>query len=196
MTLPLRQRRRQETAREIQKATLELAVQNGLENITTEQISVASGVSTRTFFNYYANKEAAAIGQPPGFSEEDKDILRHGSGPVGADIKRLLDRHIQVLAQQEDILRKIGKVLQSNEKARGILERFLVVDREDLTEALCGRVNDRETAAALANKITSAIGSAIYRWEHEEAMSLADALDVIWAGTINASRILVSPDDG
>lgn len=139
MTLPSRQRRRQETAGEVQKITLDLAVQNGLENITTEQISVASGVSTRTLFNYNANKEAAAIGQPPGFSEEDKDILRQGSVSMATDIKRLLDRHIQVLAQQEDILapyQESGQVrsVQSIIGIQGGTTAFIVVGLPDWAE--------------------------------------------------------------
>ena len=51
MTLPLRERRRQETALLIQRATLELAMENGLDAVTTDAIAAASGVSTRTFFN-------------------------------------------------------------------------------------------------------------------------------------------------
>lgn len=68
MTLSLRQKRRQETARDIQRATLELALARGLEHVTTEEIAQVAGVSTRTFFNYFNNKEAAAIGIPQAFA--------------------------------------------------------------------------------------------------------------------------------
>ncbi|MEM5581999.1 TetR/AcrR family transcriptional regulator [Roseibium sp. AS2] len=193
MTLSLRQKRRQETALEIQRATLEIAMQNGLENITTEDIAAASGVSTRTFFNYYANKEAAAIGHPPGFSEEDKEVLRQGSGSIAADIKQLLDRQMEALAGDEDILRMVGKVLRSNEKARGILDGFLTAERDELTQALCKRTGNRQTATALATFVTDTIGKAIYLWEHEEDLSLGAALDVVWEGLIGASRLLLSP---
>lgn len=193
MTLSLRQKRRQETAFEIQRATLEMAMQNGLENITTDDIAAASGVSTRTFFNYYANKEAAAIGHPPGFSEEDKEILRQDSGSIAADIKQILDRHMEVLAKDEDILRMVGKVLRSNEKARGILDGFLTAERNELTAALRKRTDNLQTAAALATFVTDTIGKAIYLWEHEEDLSLGVALDVVWEGLIGASRLLLSP---
>ncbi|MCP3877409.1 MAG: TetR/AcrR family transcriptional regulator, partial [Sulfitobacter sp.] len=49
----------------IQLATLDLAVKKGLENVTTEEIAATTGISTRTFFNYYTNKETAAVGAPP-----------------------------------------------------------------------------------------------------------------------------------
>lgn len=190
MTLPLRQRRRQETAREIQKATLDLAAHNGLESITTEEIAVAAGVSTRTFFNYYANKEAAAIGHPPGIGEQDKGILRQGSASLAADLKHLLDRQIEALSGDEDLLRIVGEILRSNQKARGILEEFLAAERIEIADALCARVDNRQTAAALATFATDAIGRAIFLWEHEEDMSLSAALDAVWEGLLDASRHL------
>lgn len=192
MTVSLRERRRQQTAREIQLATLELAVQHGLENITTEEIAAAAGISTRTFFNYFTNKETAAIGAPPAFREEDKHALRDGTGAVSEDIKRFLDRHMEVLAGDEPILRMVGTILRTNEKARGILEGFLVLARAEITECLCHRVKDRHTAEALASGITDAIGRTIYLWEHEDGMGLGAAMDIVWAGTIDASRLLAT----
>ncbi len=192
MTLSLRERRRQQTAREIQLVTLELASRHGLENVTTEEISASAGISTRTFFNYYANKEAAAIGAPPAFQEQDKEALRNGTGTLADDLKLFLDRHFEVLAGDEPILRMIGTVLRSNEKARGILEGFHHMARIELTECLSSRVNDHQTAAALASSTTNAIGRAIYLWEHEEDLSLSAALDIIWEGMISASRLLAA----
>jgi len=195
MTLPLREKRRQETALQIQKATLALAMKDGLESVTTDEIAAASGVSTRTFFNYYANKEAAAIGQPPVFTAEQMDALRDGTRPLSADIKLLLDGHMKALSQNEDILRMIGKVLRSNEKARGILDGILSAERRALTEALHDRVANRQAAASLANNITSAIVAAIFLWEHEENMTLSTALDTVWEGLIDASRLLASSNE-
>lgn len=192
MTLPLREKRRQETALLIQRATLELAKENGLDAVTTDAIAAASGVSTRTFFNYYANKEAAAIGHPPTFTQAQMDALRTGSGPLAADLKQFLDSHMEALSEREDIVRLVGTVLRSNDKARGILEGLLGAERHVLAEALCARVNDRQTAASLANAVTSAIGSAIFLWQNEENKALGDVLDIVWEGLIDASRLLSS----
>ncbi|MEP6017220.1 MAG: TetR/AcrR family transcriptional regulator [Paracoccaceae bacterium] len=195
MMLPLRQKRRQETAFQIQRATLDLAMQKSLESTTTEEIAVSSGVSTRTFFNYYPNKEAAAVGHPPKFSEEDKDALRTGTGAIATELKQMLDRHIATLSEQEDILRMVGTILRSNEKARGILEGLLAAERQEITDALCSRVNNRQTASALANAVTSAIGSAIFLWENDKGLTLGEALEKIWEGLIDASQLLLPPSD-
>tara|TARA_R100000789_G_scaffold83820_1_gene79432 strand:+ start:228 stop:815 length:588 start_codon:yes stop_codon:yes gene_type:complete len=195
MTLSLRERRRQTTARDIQKATLELALQHGLENVTTEEIAAAAGISTRTFFNYYTNKEAAAIGAPPDFREEDMEALRKGTSSLAADIKRFLDRHMEILAGDEAILRMVGKVLRSNEKARGILQGILIMKRGELTECLHSRVNNHQTAASLAYNAMDAIGRTIYLWEHEKELSLDAALDIVWESMITAAQLLVSSSD-
>lgn len=194
MTSSLREKRRYETAREIQRATLELTVQSDLENITTEEIAAAAGVSTRTFFNYYANKEAAAIGLPPHFSEENKDALRIGTAPLAHDLKAFLSTHMDVLVGDVAVLRMIGKILRSNEKARNILDGFLAGEREALTTVLCARVGNPQTAAVLAKTATDLIGAAIHLWEHEEDLSLDEALGVVWEGLMDASRLLVSPN--
>lgn len=195
MTLSLRQKRRQETALQIQRATLELAVQKGLESVTTEEIAITSGVSTRTFFNYYPNKEAAAVGHPPKFTEEEKDALRTGSGPIATEIKQMLDRHMELLSAQEDILRMVGSIMRSNEKARGILEGFLAAERREIADALRSRVSNRQTAAALANAVTTTIGGAIMLWENGGGLTLGTALDVIWEGLIDASQLLLPKSD-
>lgn len=170
-------------------------MRNGLDNVTTDEIAVASGVSARTFFNYYPNKEAAAIGHPPEFSESDKDALRTGTAPLAVDFKQLLDRHMETLAKDEAILRMVGNVLRSNEKARGILDGILFAQREDLTEVFCSRVTNRQAAAALAQNATSAIGGAIFLWEKEEGITLGEALDRVWEGLIDASRRLSATGD-
>ena len=192
MTLPLREKRKQETAFQIQRATLELAIQKGLEKATTEEIAAASGVSTRTFFNYFQNKEAAAVGRPPRFSEEELDLLRSCKGAIASDIKEMLDRHVAVLAGQEDILRMVGHIMRTNEKARGILDGHLAAERHAVTDALASRVSSPQTAAALASTVTNTVGGAIFLWEHEGDLTLAAALDAVWEGLLDASQLLLA----
>lgn len=192
MTISLRERRRLETARTIQMATLELAIPNGLENVTTEEISVAAGISTRTFFNYFTNKEAAAVGSPPPFRNESLLTLSQVNGPLASDIKFFLDQHIMLMTADEPILKVIGQVMRSNEKVRGIMEKFLANQREELANCLDERLNDPQAAAALASSVTDIMRRAISLWEHAEQMSLNAALDTVWEGFITASSLLTT----
>jgi len=61
----LRERKRIATRRSIQQAVLTLASEHGYDRITIEEISAAADVSPRTFFNYFASKEEAAVGDGP-----------------------------------------------------------------------------------------------------------------------------------
>jgi len=48
-----REIRRATISMEIELATLRLAVEHGLENVTVEQIAEAAGISRRTFYRYF-----------------------------------------------------------------------------------------------------------------------------------------------
>lgn len=56
-----RERKKQETRRVIKDAALALALAQGVEHLTVEQITEAADVSRRTFFNYFGCKEDALI---------------------------------------------------------------------------------------------------------------------------------------
>ena len=57
-----RETRKRETRRALHDAALRLAMENGFQATTVAEISAAAGVSPRTFFGYYASKEAALYG--------------------------------------------------------------------------------------------------------------------------------------
>jgi AcrR family transcriptional regulator len=57
----LRERKKLQTRTAIHEAALRLIDERGLEATTIEQICHAADVSTRTFFNYYPTKAAAAL---------------------------------------------------------------------------------------------------------------------------------------
>lgn len=192
MTVSLRERRRQQTAREIQLATLQLAIERGLENITTEEIAASAGVSTRTFFNYFTNKETAAVGAPPEFRQADMDALRGGTDPLQLDIKKFLDKHFEILRKDEPIIKMVGTILRSNEKARSILDSFMITERNALTECLSHRVENDQIAAALASSIMNTIRRTIFLWEEDTTLSLSAALDIVWNGHIEASNLLAA----
>jgi AcrR family transcriptional regulator len=59
-----RDRKKQQTRAALMAAALRLVDERGLETVTVEEISEAADVSTRTFFNYFAGKDDAVIGDP------------------------------------------------------------------------------------------------------------------------------------
>jgi AcrR family transcriptional regulator len=61
----LRERKKAETRRALSSAALRLAQELGPDGVTVEAIAEASGVSTRTFFNYFSSKDDAIVGIAP-----------------------------------------------------------------------------------------------------------------------------------
>lgn len=57
----LRNQKKRATAQGLADAAYALAIANGFEEVTTDEIASAAGVSRRTFANYYANKHAAVV---------------------------------------------------------------------------------------------------------------------------------------
>lgn len=89
----LRERRKLETARAIQRSALTLARTQEIEAISVEAICHNAGISQRTFFNYFPFKEAAFIVPPPPFPEAAVAAFTDGKG-------MLLDLLVELLTAQ------------------------------------------------------------------------------------------------
>src|ERR1700729_1087399 len=84
----LRERRRRQTSADIRGAAVRLIRERGFDKATIEAICAEAGISVRTFFNYFPNKESAiAYGPsdiPPELVEEFV-AAGPGSYSVGLD---------------------------------------------------------------------------------------------------------------
>lgn len=57
----LRERKKADTRAAIRGAVLGMALQRGLDDVTTDEIAAAANVSVRTFHNYFGSKEEALL---------------------------------------------------------------------------------------------------------------------------------------
>jgi AcrR family transcriptional regulator len=79
----LRERKKQQTRRAIHDAAFRLVDEHGLEGTTIDQICHEADVSSRTFFNYFPSKMAAALGLPTEpVDEESAERFRAASGTL------------------------------------------------------------------------------------------------------------------
>ncbi|MBL4808291.1 MAG: TetR family transcriptional regulator [Rhodobacteraceae bacterium] len=112
----LRERRRQRTEETIRHAAVDLASELGLDNVTTDMISKAAGISPRTFFNYFSYKEAAFLPPALNFPEGDVERFTQGTGTLLADITSLMKPLIDQIGDDRDFVRRTHEIANANPK--------------------------------------------------------------------------------
>lgn len=178
--LTLRERKARETQLGIERATLELALENGLANVTIEHIAERADISSRTFFNYFASKEDAVMG----YSLRDKevDILENypkhptAAGTYG-DLRAFI---IQLLGGQmakDHMLAERMEVLTDNPHVMRRLLGYLEQQISKLTELVANSLateageavtKQHEVAAEMLVHLGgTAVGYAMERWRKD-----------------------------
>lgn len=82
----LRARKKQATAAALQRAAVELFLSRGYDETTVQDITDAAGVSQRTFFRYFATKDAVLMSEHSRREQEMARMLaaRPEDEPIGA----------------------------------------------------------------------------------------------------------------
>jgi AcrR family transcriptional regulator len=102
----LRERRHRQTSADIRDAAVRLAQERGWLKVTIEEICVEAGISTRTFFNYFPNKESAIAYGPSDIPAElVSDFVAAGPAPysiVLAELITLAAHHLRETPPRRD----------------------------------------------------------------------------------------------
>lgn len=171
----LRERRRRQTSADIRGAAVRLAQERGWDKVTIEEICVQAGISTRTFFNYFPNKEAAiAYGPsdiPPDLAAE---FVASGAAPlptVLAELITLAAHHLRDTPMQReqavcmlDLAKTTPAVLAA---FLADLERFQT-QLTDIVAKRQGMPADDEIASLISALALTAVRSGIERWSGGE----------------------------
>ncbi|WP_304620449.1 TetR/AcrR family transcriptional regulator [Paracoccus sediminilitoris] len=173
MTTDLRDRRRRQTARDIQLAALRLSIRHGYGSVTTEAIATEAGISPRTFFNYYNNKQAAIVGEPPVLLADENLWIVTSQNPLIDDLVVVLTRMLQKDHPDRDLIRMIRMLSESSPELSVVFRDSMDQIGRVLSGLLVERLGpDRRMAAQLLGDLAlQALCEAVMAWGEDEAMT-------------------------
>ncbi|WP_169795369.1 TetR/AcrR family transcriptional regulator [Kribbia dieselivorans] len=179
----LRERKKRQTRADLHRAAIELAVERGdVAAVTVEEMAARAGVSARTFFNYFATKEAALLGSDPDTPAiiEESLLGRPADEPPLTSLRETF--RVMLAALEED-------------RAAWVARRTLFDSNPELLPVLLGKNHRHEQAAVKAMRarmdrpapdplptiiVGAAIGAvrgAMLRYWYEPETPLNDCLD-------------------
>jgi AcrR family transcriptional regulator len=163
--------RRYRTAKKIQATAVQLAVRDGLANVTTEAIAREAGISTRTFFNYYPYKEAAMMGPPPDYPAEASEQFVNGSGTLIEDLDRLITAHLSRFLGERELLVHILALSDTDPKLDALRNSTVLSRRAQMRDLLRRRCPEAKPAQIeiLAAAVVAATNAATKDWASGEA---------------------------
>jgi AcrR family transcriptional regulator len=97
----LRQRKRERTRAALIAAALDLFERQGYEATTIDEIAAAADVSPRTFFRYFASKEAVAFGDDVGPEIIGLIAARPADEPVLDSVRRVVTGSLGLVSEED-----------------------------------------------------------------------------------------------
>jgi AcrR family transcriptional regulator len=171
----LRERRHRQTSADIRDAAVRLAQQRGWYKVTIEDICVEAGISTRTFFNYFPNKESAIAYGPSDIPATlVEDFVAAGPAPysiVLAELITLAAHHLRDMPPRRD---QAVCMLELAKTTPAVLAAFLAdLERfqNHLTDVVARRQlaqPEEEIPALISALALTAVRSGIERWSTGE----------------------------
>jgi AcrR family transcriptional regulator len=167
----LRERRRRQTSADIRGAAVRLVRERGFDKVTIEAICAEAGISVRTFFNYFPNKESAIVYGPSDIPPElVEEFVAAGPGPYSVVLDELITlaaHHFRDMPPDRD---QAETMLELAKTTPAMLAAFLAdLERfqNHLIDIVARRQSmkpDEEIPAVISALALTAIRSGIERW--------------------------------
>ncbi len=188
----LRERKKRSTRRALRLAALRLVAERGLDGVTTDEIAAAADVSPRTFFNYFAGKEDALVGNDPEVAGRLAEALRarpEHESPLEA-LRAVLVEYASTVSIDDAMWSLRRQVLEANPHLRAALAGASAELDRALVEALARRTGASPTdlyPALVVGVTTAAARTALWfagstRFSRPFDQVVEEAFDVLAAG--------------
>jgi AcrR family transcriptional regulator len=180
----------------LERAALELFVEQGFAQTTVPQITARAGLTTRTFFRYFADKREVLFA-----AEEELLALvarLFAEAPASLSPMTLIAEGLGTVAVtqfegQRDYLRTRRSVVQSDESLRERELRKLSILSEAISQGFLNRGVDELTATLTAQIAITVLSTSVSRWLDQDTER---PLSEIVRGTLGALRSVMTDPAG
>ena len=121
----LRERKKRERREALIDAAQTLVLERGLDEVPVEDVCTSIGVSTRTFFNYFASKDDAVLGVEDFSPSPDAVAVFVAGGPTGDLLDDLQALVTDLLAHQVMSLDRVHRAIKLVEREPRLLARHM-----------------------------------------------------------------------
>ncbi|HEX4402926.1 MAG TPA: TetR family transcriptional regulator [Galbitalea sp.] len=157
----LRERKKQQTRVAIHEAAFRLIDEQGLEATTIEQICQEADVSSRTFFNYFPSKAAAAL-ELPGLGIDDELLARFRTAE--GSLVHALCEAVGASADRRPDHAAVKSLVMRHPDLLAIVSKMLVEVRDQFVALAAERADTSEQAELAVTLVMAAMG----RVTHDE----------------------------
>jgi AcrR family transcriptional regulator len=170
VTAGLRERKKAATRLALHEAALRLVADQGLDNVSVDDIADRADVSPRTFFNYFASKDDAVMGLDPAMPRLTADSFRARpaeESPV--DALRAVQRETAAeMARDPELWPLRMKVVDAHPVLVGRLTAAFGESERVLAEAIAARTGTAVDVdvypTLLAAAQSSVMRTSLHRW--------------------------------
>ncbi|WP_436526774.1 TetR family transcriptional regulator [Actinoplanes sp. HUAS TT8] len=174
--------KRRQTRHALISAALRLTDERGADRVTVDEISEAAGVSPRTFFNYFATKEDALVGDPlEGLTDPRELLLAAPPGPALAAVEAALAPAIRLIQDDRELWLLRLRVIINNPHLLPRLAAIAATAEQEMTAAIAGRLGldpGHAYPPVLAAVTGAALRVALMRWAADAQNGLSDVREI------------------
>ena len=162
----LRERKRQQTRQQLISSAMRLFEQQGYEQTTVAEIAFGAGVSTKTFFNYFASKDEVLFPHLSRRIDAAVELIeRRGPDDQMADVLVAAMQHMLADALTEEVdgglaAVRLPMIMSVPAVQAATLHRYFLAETQ-LARTLQSAYRDALDLAAAAAVIGSVMGAAI-----------------------------------
>ncbi|WP_197679819.1 TetR/AcrR family transcriptional regulator [Microlunatus soli] len=182
----LRERKKQATRVALRDAALRLALERGPDNVRVHDIAEASGVSPRTYNNYFSSREQAIVAAITA-DREQRIVTAIATRPDEISLSEaVISAIVEQYADPGDQARDVLLMITTSPALRESYADSVAISERPLADALIERAPDIDplTARVLAAGVGAAARVAIHDWLTSVAVSASSTGFVVPAGSL------------